>query len=389
MTLKHIKARFIMMQFLLWFTFGTFGIFYVAHLKELGYSSSFIGLGLTISTLSGIGAQYLWGGYISDLTSNIKVIFLGLLVVMMLAVVLFPLVVHVKLLTVLIMILFNITWMPLEALLDSWIFSTDDLPHSDYGFIRSGGSLGFSIITVIFGTLIVRFGFHVSILAFVISGSLLFIIALTTKTRTSKLPTPMGFKQVRLLLTNPKYVSILLFSILIFIGHMGVNNFYIYVVQGVGGNESLIGMAASVAAFTEIFGFYLGGKLQKKVNPLLIMIAVAIASFCRIYFLASAQSYIGVLITAMVQGLAFSVFLGTFKVYISKVTPLSLLASAQTVAASTYFGIASIIANIFGGLMIDHYGLNSFYNFLMATSLIAVIYIMFLFIFDRKSALSR
>lgn len=195
----------------------------------------------------------------------------------------------------------------------------------------------------------------------------------------------MGLAQIKQLMTNPRYVGILLFSILIFIGHMGINNFYIYIVQGVGGNEGLIGMAASVAAFTEIFGFYLGSKLQNRVNPLLIMIGVAIGTLCRVYFLAESTTYIGVLITAAVQGLTFSIFLGTFKVYISEITPLSLLASAQTVAASTYFGIASVIANVIGGLLIDSYGMDMFYKTITGTSVAAIVYILVLYGIHLKS----
>lgn len=383
MTIKQIKYRFMLMQFLLWFTFGTFGIFYVAYLKELGYSGKYIALGLTLSVLTGIGAQYFFG-YISDLTSKIKLIFIGLILAMMATVVIFFFVVQNSVLTILIMILFNVTWMPLEALLDSWVLSTDGLPHSEYGTIRSGGSLGFSVITIIFGSLIVRFGFQVSIVAFIVSGSALFLLALTTKTHTSKLPTPMNLDQVKQLLGNPRYMGILLFSILIFIGHMGINNFYIYVVNNIGENESLIGMAASAAAFTEILGFYLGGKLIKKYNPLLILVAVSIGTFCRVFFLAESQTMVGVIVTAVVQGLTFSLFLGTFKIYISQITPMSLLASAQTVGASTYFGIASLIANIFGGLLIDDYGLSAFYNVMIVTSCIAVLYILVLYVLERK-----
>jgi len=371
------------MQFLLWFTFGTFGIFYVAYLKDIGYSPKFIALGLTLSTVSGIGAQYFWG-YISDLTSKIKQIFLGLLIGLMCVVVLFSLLADVGFMVIVSLILFGMTWMPLEALLDSWILSTDNLPHSEYGSIRSGGSFGFSVITLFFGSMLVRFGFYLSPIAFVTSGTLLFILALTTNTHTSKKPNPMGFSQIKLLLSNKRYVGILIFSILIFIGHMSVNNFYIYIVNSVGGDQGLIGVAASFAAFTEIIGFYLGGKLQKKINPLLLMIGVALVSFCRVYILIQSTSYIGILITAVIQGLYFSFFLGTFKIYISEITPLSLLASAQTLASSTYFGIASIIANIMGGILIDDYGMTTFYNFNIVISIIAILYIVILYWFDRR-----
>lgn len=378
-----IKRRFTLMQFLLWFTFGTFGIFYVAYLRDLGYSSKFIALGLTLSTISGILSQYVWG-YISDLTSRIKSIFLGLLIAMMVVVSLFIFVVNTSYLAILGMILFHVTWMPLEALLDSWILSTDDLSHDHYGSIRSGGSLGFSVITLFFGSMIVSLGFRISPIAFILSGTALFIVALTTKTHTTKTPTTMGLTQIKLLLSNRRYVGILFFSVLIFVGHMGVNNFYIYVVSNIGGDESLVGTAASFAAFTEIGGFFLAGKLQKKVSPLFLMIGVAVGSFCRVFFLAQAQTYVGVLATAVIQGLTFSMFLGTFKVYITKITPLSLLASAQTLGASTYFGVASIIANIFGGLLIEDYGMTTFYNFMIIIAVITVAYSLALYWFDKK-----
>lgn len=381
--IRRLKFRFMLMQFLLWFTFGTFGMFYVAYLRELGYSSKFIALGLTLATIAGIGAQYFWG-YISDLTSRIKTIFLCLLVAMILIVTVFPLAVKYSTMTIVIMILFGITWMPLEALLDSWLLSTDDLPHSEYGTIRSGGSLGFAIVTVIFGSLIVRFGFRVSILAFALSGTLLFVTALTTRGHASKVPTPMGLKQIRQLLTNPRYVGILLYSILIFINHMGINNFYIYIVQAVGGDEKLLGMAASVAAFAEIIGFIIGGKIQKRIKPLTVMLVVAIGYFFRIFLLSQSASFIGVLFTAALQGLLFSIFLGTFKLYISDITSIDVLATAQTIAASTYFGIASIIANIVGGILIDDYGMVYFYRFLTMMSGVAVVYILILWLVEQR-----
>lgn len=372
-----------LMQFLLWFTFGTFGIFYVAHLRELGYSSKFIGLGLTLGTVAGIGAQYFWG-YISDLTSRIKTIFLSLLVALILIVTVFPLAVQYSAMTILVMILYGITWMPLEALLDSWLLSTDDLPHSDYGKIRSGGSLGFAIVTVIFGSLIVRFGFQISIISFALSGTLLFIVALTTRTHTSKVPTPMGLKQISQLLTNPRYVGILFFSILIFVSMMGINNFYIYVVQEVSGDEKLIGMAASAAAFMEVLGFIMVVKLQKRIEPLTIMLVVAIGFFLRVFLLSQSSSFVGVLMTAALQGLLFSLFLGTFKLYINDITSLDVLATAQTIAASTYFGIAATIANIIGGILIDDYGMDYFYRFLTTISAVAVLYIFILWLLEQR-----
>lgn len=383
MAINKIKYRFMLMQFLLWFTFGTFGIFYVAYLKDLGYSSKFIALGLTLSTIFGISSQYFFG-YISDLTSNIKSVFIGLLLAMICTVSSFIFLAPYSVPAIVIMILFSISWMPLEALLDSWIFSTKDLPLSEYGVIRSSGSLGFSIITVIFGGLVVKFGFKVSVLAFIISGTLLFITAITTKSKTLKQPTAMGFNQIKQLITNPRYMGILFFSILIFIGHMGINNFYIYVVQNINGNQRLIGMAASMAAFSEIFGFYLGTKLQKKFNPLLILVGVALVALIRVYFLTRSETYLGILLTAVLQGFSFSIFLGTFKIYISKITPINLLASAQTISGSTYFGIASLFANIVGGLLIDDYGIDSFYKFLNIISVLSIVYIVTLYLVDRR-----
>jgi len=383
MKAQNIKLRFTLMQFLLWFTFGTFGIFYIAYIKEIGYSSKYIAFGLTLSTISGIFAQYFWG-YISDLTSKIKTIFLSLLIALMVVVTLFIFFAQNNILVIIIMILFGMTWMPLEALLDSWILSSDEIVNSEYGSIRSGGSLGFSIITVFFGSLIVRFGFQVSPISFVLAGTLLFIIALTTKTHTTKTPHPMGLKQIGQLVRNTEYLAILGFSIIIFVGHMGVNNFYIYIVNDVGGNESLIGLAAATAAFAEIFGFYVSSKLQTKVNPMLLMIGVAIGSFLRVFLLAQFQSNIGVIITALIQGLTFSFFLGTFKIYITKVTPIALLASAQTLGASSYFGIASIIANIFGGVLIADYGMDAFYNFLIVVAGIAIVYSLVLYYSSRR-----
>lgn len=383
MNAKRIQYQFTAMQFLLWFSWGTFGLFYIAYLENLGYSSKIIALGLILSTLCGIFAQYIWG-YIGDVTSKIKGLFIIVLILLMASVTGFGFFVEQTVPMLIFVTFIGSTWLPLEALLDSWILSTEGLSTDKYSRIRSGGSLGFATMTLFFGRIVIQVGYPVIIVAFLITASLLLILAILTRTTSVKSPSHVHIGDVLRLFKNPSYVQILIFSILIFINHMCINNFYVYIFNDVGGNASHIGFAASAAAFTEIVGFLSIKYIQKFIRPILVFILVGILSFFRVYLLTEATTYVGIILTAIIQGAMFSVFLGTFKVYITKITPIRLLASAQTIAASTYFGIAAVISSFVGGLLIDDYGLPSFFLFMNIIATISVFYSLYIYYSDKK-----
>ena len=97
-----------------------------------------------------------------------------------------------------------------------------------------------------------------------------------------------------------------------------------------------------------------------------------------------ASSYLGIILTAIIQGGMFSLFMATFKVYITNITPLSLLTSAQTIGASTYVGLASVFASLIGGFMIDDFGVDAFYKFMNGIAIITVLYSVIIYLFDKK-----
>ncbi|WP_125138116.1 MFS transporter [Petrocella atlantisensis] len=379
----RIQINFTIIQFLLWFSWGTFGLFYIAHLEDLGYSSKLIALTIILSTIFGILGQYVLG-FISDKTSKIKYVFLGALFLLILFVIGFGFAAKHLFPMIMVMSLIGFVWLPLESLLDSWILSTKGLDSSLYGFMRAGASFGFAIMTLFFGGFVIKYGYDIIVYAYVITAGFLWIMAFLTKTETIKEPHTKEKIYVKSLLKNKAYIAILIYSMLLFITHMGVNNFYIYIFKNVGGNASHIGISAAFAAFTEIFGFIYARRIISKIAPLKIFLIVGVITFFRVYLLTIATTPTQAILTAILQGVGFSLFLASFKLYVVKITPTRLLASAQTIAAGVTFGLSSIVASLLGGFLIDDFGIERFFDIMNLIALVALIYIGLLFLHDYK-----
>ncbi|PRX32463.1 PPP family 3-phenylpropionic acid transporter [Orenia metallireducens] len=360
--LRNQKIQFALLQWAFWSTWSSFASFYVFYFSEQGYSSTNIGLFLSIMTLMGLIGQLFWG-YICDLKRTIKRVFIFCITIIALIILLFPYYQNAYLI-MLAMGGIGFLWTAQQSIIDSWILQSSTELRENYGFTRAWGSLGFALIAVIFGKVIQMYGWNIIFIGYPLLSLLIIIIAskiedgyqkdLLTANQNEKSVVVNPF----LLFKNFEYIYLLIIATLIFMPNTIMISFLPMFLKNVGGTTSHQGLALFFIAISEVPTLLLSKQFIIKYNYRVILLFSAIFYIVRLTLLSLATSPAMIIGVGMLQALSFAVFLPTVRYSINQIAPDSLKTTAQTFATCSYLGLGGVLANSLGGVAIDYFGVR-------------------------------
>ena len=238
-------------------------------------------------------------------------------------------------------------------------------PKLDYSLIRVCLSIGYSVINFLYTPIINRFGSAAPFLCTMVFalGILFFTGSLRrfeTSSEENRKPKPSENKlEFRLLFSNYFLMSFVLLSFLYALG-AHTSNYLIYLLNEVGLDGSLVGIASGIRVAGEIITMPLIPFLKKKISlPLLQAIACGFVILQVTLYLTWHNPY-AILCVTLLNGISCGITLSTTAVYLRQMAPEGL--DTTTLSLSTtmnYFG--AIVLNLFGGVIIDAYGIFTFY----------------------------
>ncbi|MEJ6950196.1 MFS transporter [Natronospora cellulosivora (SeqCode)] len=396
---KTQVKKFSLLQWFFWSSWATYGAYLVYYLTEIGYSNIEIGTVMSVRTVLGlIGEPIL--GYISDYYhTNKKIFILGMLAI---ALVVLPFPYYNWWLILISTAILGFFWAPQQSILDSWILKSSDKLADNYGFMRAWGSVGFAVIVVIFGWALDIFGFSILFVSHAIILIITAIIAyfisdvkdeksLVEKVNEREDDKPNNDKEKRektkenpfILFKNLEYNIILLSSIFVFIPNSIIFIYLPNFIRGVGGTTSLLGVVLFLNALSEAPIFFLGKKLIKRFKAIPLLLLASIFYMIRVILVYEASGQINFLIFGALQSLSFSVLLITARFHINYIAPESLKTTAQSIFTMAMFGIGGIIASLFGGYIMDFYGMTTLYRISLMISGIGIFLIAALLVYRR------
>jgi PPP family 3-phenylpropionic acid transporter len=372
---------------MLWASWGTFGQFYSYFLSDNGYSSSQIGIALTSFMVAGLIGLYAWGR-LCDYKRIIKPIYRLMVIMAAIGAILFSVFVEYPIAIYVINGTIGFSWMAREAIIDSWAMGSRGIKKESYGYMRMGGSLGFALMCAFFGKLLDVYGWDLMIYAFVVmSGIDVVFISLTKDTYDGKVSHKIINKKgahISELLTNKPYMILLLFVFLVGVAKFMILNFYPFVIKNVGGNQVHLGLAAALAAFVEIPVFLISSKVIKKYNPRVIFLIAAVFYFIRTFMdFVATEPYL-IIGAAAFQAMGFGLILSMARQYITRIAPVNLTTTAQTLFSASYFGLSGIVSSLLGGYIIDHQGMTAFYIVSLIFVGLAILLMLYINIFNKK-----
>lgn len=369
---RRVTLLFSPVQFFMWALFTTFLSFLVHFLREQGYSAGVVGTAMTLITLAGILGQFFWG-WACDRINRRRWAFLTGIGSAAALTQLLQLTPAVPLLFLL-MGGIGFFHKPQPAILDSWVFARLGDKPEGYGLIRSIGSLGFALFSVLMGFLIDNQGWQAFFLTSAFLGAMTFLFALLPKDAPTDQDPALGPRKVNPLelLEIPGYLFMVIISFLLIFPMFIMILFLAPILEGVGGSASWVGIALFLNAASEIPLFSLSGALLRRFRPRTLLLTAAVVFSLRILLLMIAPTPLMVTLTFILQCLSFGLFLPSIRFTLNRLAPPHLKTTAMTAAESVYSGLGGAAAGFFGGLLLEFSGIRAMLSAALASSLLAL-----------------
>ena len=235
----------------------------------------------------------------------------------------------------------------------------------NFAAARACGSVSFGVAAKLTAELIARFGNQSIAAASAVTAILFCLVTLTFPsvhtTGTDERPTPMKtfFRE------NPRFVLVLLASILIYIGHNAVSNAMYRVAESklpLGAETTAVtdlqGTVMMLAAFLELPTMFLFRKLLKKLRCDVWLGISCVCMTLRLLLTWLLPGEMGILLAQFTQLGGYAIYAVASVYYVG-----SVISKKNVVKGQTYLGatntLGCLIAYFVGGTLTEHFGVEA------------------------------
>ncbi|WP_010097496.1 MFS transporter [Ornithinibacillus scapharcae] len=337
------------------------------YLAYKGLNGTEIGWVLAIGPLASIFAQPFWG-YLSDKYKTVKRILLicitGLLIF---STVFFQM---NSLISIMFMgAVFYFFTTPIGGLGDSLAQRRADELGVSFGTIRTWGSIGFALSSLIIGEILSRYGVQYMIWPYLFFGFIALLVV--TRLKDVKVETdPVKLKDVGILIKNKGFLFFLLAIIFLSVGHRTNDSYIGLYISELGGSEALVGLGWFVGVASEALVFALAGLWFRKLKTLVFVLIAGVLYSIRWFVYGALDDPMYVIGLQFLHGITFGVFYLAALDYVTRLIPKHLQSTGHLVYYAVFFGISGIIGSLSGGAIMDHFGGGTLYTILGCVSLV-------------------
>ena len=367
-------SKFYMKYLILFIGLGAYNTFLPVYLENtLGFSSSQVGIIVSIPSILGIIFVPIWG-LLSDLMNKQKLILWINVLVSLLCACIYT--ITKSFLAVFIVAIF------LEMFRNSILPLTDTITtaycektNKNYGNIRVIGSLFFAVASFLCGQLIKATNndlmfFYVFIVSMI--GCLIITPTLPTLESNTK-PEKVNLKQdLPLLFKNKAYLLILLCGICVNSLTEAMASYQGIHLMNLGAGSDLVGLLTVFMVLPELFFMVKTKSLLEKYGMVKMISFASIALILRwVVYLFTSNPLIFMIATSM-HGVAISIIIICSFDFIGKVVDKKLYTTSMTVYSFTIGISYSLMKLLYGGL-IDMFGIKSIFIFSIGVSLFSFV----------------
>ena len=367
---KKLNIKYALSQFFYFTLFGSMVAFVSVFLLGKGFDNTTIGMTLSLMSIATIGIQTVIGDYL-DKNKQVKLqdmINLILVVIMMGSTALFFLKNQFFIL-LLVILVFSLVYVATPLLNSMAYLYTDYGIGINYGFARGMGSLAYALITALLGIV-----FEVISSSFLPLFYLLFAILTFFAVRSYELPEEYQIEKDKSIVkeNNEKIVEsdknmlefakeykklfLMMFGVvLLFFGHVLINNFFIQVITPIGGSNRTMGIAIFIGAIVELPAMLQFNQLIKKI-PIHHLLKISAVFFLVKHFLTLLAPNLWVIYFAQfLQIGAFAIAYPALVEYTQLAVSKKDLVKGQSLLASA-IALSNILSSFSGGVLLDQIG---------------------------------
>ena len=349
---------------------GSLGPFITLYYKHVGLSAEQIGLLAAASVAISSTTVLIWGG-IADTFRLHRAILRGALFVVPIAALIISQASVFS--TLLIMIgIYAFLNTPILPLIDSAALEAAARRGMTYGGLRFWGSVGWIVATFLIGNVIQQFGLQWMFYSYAILLWLTFVLSWFQQARQQTLRAPV-LTGLRDLLINRDFAIFMLCIFLVGLAASAAFQFFALYMQRIGAKEAMVGYTSSLAALAEAPAVGLSGLLLRRFKARNLLI-IAFATYAvRWLILSFITNPVLALLSQLLHGLSFGLFLVAGVTYVQRRTPEGMSATAQSLYGLISYGLASIAGSLIGGYLFDRLELALYYRVLSLITVIGLV----------------
>ena len=364
-----------------WMAYAVISSFASAYLLDRGYTNSEIGLILAVGSIVAVFLQPFMADF-ADRAKKISLIGITqVATIFIMGMMLICFVMDKASIALSVIFVMMIAWhTALQPLFNSLTFKLEESGHKiNFGVCRAMGSLGYSLLCAVLGTLAETFGTQILPLTGEVTLLMLLITLCLTKSHFKKACKMRGeldseqdkVEVVSETLEEQEEINLIQFIkrnklfLLVNIGVAGIffsnsifNSFMLQIVENIGGNSEDMGRILAVMAFLEIPPMFLFERVHRKVSCKRLLQLGAICFTLKILCATIADSVFMVYVAQLFQLTSFGIFLPAMVSFIDEI-----MEKGEAVKGQALYTIVTTVATIFaslvGGVILDVSGASS------------------------------
>lgn len=342
------------------------------YLKYRGLSGVEIGWVLAIGPLAAIFSQPFWG-YMSDKYQTVKrmllICVIGLIIT---SIIFFQMTTLTQILAM--GAVFYFFTSPIGGLGDSMTQRRAGELGIAFGSIRTWGSIGFAISSLLIGNIFSIFGIQYILIPYLFFGFVALIVCFVLRDvegGSSKLK----FSDLKLLARNKPFFIFLFLILFLTVAHRANDSYIGLYITALGGSESMVGLAWFIGVASEALVFALSAFWFRKFHPLFFIIIAGALYTIRWFIYGLVDNPVWILVLQVMHGWTFAVFYMCAFEYVTRLIPKVLSSTGHLAFFATFFGVSGIIGSLLGGALIDGLGGSYLYLIMALMTMVGTILI--------------
>lgn len=228
----------------------------------------------------------------------------------------------------------------------------------DFGISRGMASFTYSLGSLLLGRLIVYFNITMLPLAAIalVLFHLLLILSFPFPKIDMEETTNVGL--MGMLRLYPSLGYFLLSVVFLFFGYSMFHNYLVHVVRNIGGDESALGMAIAISAFSEVPTMFLFTKIVRRFSPKTLLLVSSFFFLLKGILDTLAPTLIMLYANQLFNALNFGLFLPSAIFFLSSYLKKEHSSTGQAFLTSAIIA-GNVLASVVGGMIMDYYSVNT------------------------------
>lgn len=370
--IKKLNMKYVASQIFYFATFAAMMGYASVFLLHKGFSNSTIGIILSLCNILAVFMQPALATF-ADKNKNIeirKIVTMIVGIAIVLSAILLVIPNNQAIIFILVVSIFSLmtTIMPLMNTL-AFVFEKYGITIN-YGLARGLGSVAYAVASMILGHAVDAFSPDLLPVCYVVFNAFLFIVVHGyVLPKGEQIEVKVDEKESDEVVTSDnegllqfagkykKFIVFLLGFVFVYFAHTIINNFFIQIINNVGGNSSDMGNAVFLAAMLELPTMAYFTKLSHKVNCgtlIKISIFLFLVKHVITYF---AVDMTMIYIAQAFQMGAYALFIPASVYYVNcKIAPQDMVKGQSFVTTS--MTVAGVFGNLIGGILLDTVGVS-------------------------------